>query len=204
MRKMLFLILLPFLSTALQAQQMERLFMLAPDTVLPLLTENDRFELVEYAKARMKSRVSNQLDGESVLKEITPDYLLLCPTKLSTMQMKLLPTSNDTIICVVNSVKIEAEDSRVAFFDSRWNRLHDDSCFTFPPIKEFFSPSDTIDKYVNMCDIYLVSLRLSPDENHIVAEYTMPSYMNKRDAAVVAPLLRKLVYRWNGKSFVRE
>jgi hypothetical protein len=30
----------------------------------------------------------------------------------------------------------------------------------------------------------------------------MPAYMNVDDAAKVKPLLRKLVYRWNGERFV--
>ena len=46
------------------------------------------------------------------------------------------------------------------------------------------------------------SLALSAGDNTLVAEYTMPAYMNVDDAAKVKPLLRKLVYRWNGERFV--
>jgi hypothetical protein len=32
----------------------------------------------------------------------------------------------------------------------------------------------------------------------------MPDYMSSDDAAKVRALLRRIVYRWNGSSFVRE
>lgn len=203
MKKILLLFfLLSVSSLPVCSQMMERLFMAAPDSVVPLLDENDRFELVEYAKAGMKSRVSNRLEDESVLKEIGTDYLFLQTTGISSMQMKLLPVGSDTVICVVNSVKVEAEDSRVAFFDSKWNRFPGDRLFKSPSIREFFQPSDTVGQYVDMCDIYLVSLRLNANDNTLVAEYTMPDYMGAEDAALVRPLLRKLVYRWDGTRFV--
>lgn len=203
MKKILLLFfLLSVSSLPVCSQMMERLFMAAPDSVVPLLDENDRFELVEYAKAGMKSRVSNRLEDESVLKEIGTDYLFLQTTAISSMQMKLLPLGSDTVICVVNSVKVEAEDSRVAFFDSKWNRIPGDRFFKSPSIREFFQPSDTVGEYVDMCDIYLVSLRLNANDNTLVAEYTMPDYMGAEDAALVRPLLRKLVYRWDGTRFV--
>jgi hypothetical protein len=74
--------------------------------------------------------------------------------------------------------------------------------FTFPSIDEFFTSGAS--GYSDMCDIYLVSLTLSPVDNTLVAEYTMPAYMSMEDAEKVKPLLRKLVYRWNGVRYVIE
>ena len=57
---------------------------------------------------------------------------------------------------------------------------------------------------MGLCDIYLVKLTLSPTEETMVAEYTMPHYMNDSDAKAVQPLLRPVVYRWQGGVFVKE
>lgn len=204
MRKLLFFVILLFggAMTMASAQDMRTIFLNAPDKIFPLLTGNDRADLVDFIEADMKAKVSNRLDGASELHELGRDYLMLATTASSTMQMKLLPVKDDTIICVVKTVKAEAADSRICFYDKEWNPIDTGSKFSFPSIVDFFT-SDA-DELVDMCDIYLVSLTLSAADNSLVAEYTMPAYMNVDDAKRVKPLLRKLTYRWNGERFVIE
>ena len=204
MRKLLFLIMLVFggASTVASAQDMRDVFLNAPDKIFPLLTGNDRADLVDFIEAGMTAKVSNRLDGTSELHELGHDYLMLATTASSTMQMKLLPVKGDTIICVVKTLKAEAADSRICFYDKEWNMLNAGEMFSFPSISDFFT-SDA-DEYLDVCDIYLVSLTLSATDNSLVAEYTMPAYMNVDDAKRVKPLLRKLAYRWDGERFVIE
>lgn len=73
-----------------------------------------------------------------------------------------------------------------------------------PGVADFFAPTDSLSYYLSLCDIYLVKLTLSPTEETMVAEYTMPLYMNDSDAKAVQPLLRPVVYRWQGGVFVKE
>lgn len=206
MMKYIYICLLLMLGapSAVGAQSFREMYLDTPDSVMPLLTRLDRSDFIEYLKAGMKARVTNRLDCESVLKELTGNYLFLQTTPSSSMQMKMLPYGGDSIMCVVNSVRAEVEDSRMAFFDRGWRRLDSDAFFKAPAIRDFFVVSDTVGRYVDKCDIYLVSLKLNAADNTLVAEYTMPGYMNREDAAVVTPLLRSLVYRWNGSSFVIE
>ena len=204
MRKLLFFVILLFggAMTMASAQDMRTIFLNAPDKIFPLLTGNDRADLVDFIEADMRAKVSNRLDGASELHELGNDYLLLATTASSTMQMKLLPLNGDTIICVVKTVKAEAADSRICFYDKEWNPIDTGSMFSFPSIVDFFTSAT--DEFVDVCDIYLVSLTLSAADNSLVAEYTMPAYMNVDDAKRVKPLLRKLTYRWNGERFVIE
>ena len=203
--KKLFLIL-SFVCAALcvSAQNMRAVFLDAPEWVFPLLTKNCRADLVDFIEAGMKAQVNNKLDGVSVLEELDDDYLNLSTTASSSVQLKLLPVNGDSIICVVRTVKAEAADSRIYFYDRSWNLLNADGKFQTPSIRDFFiSPSDA-DELVDICDIYLVAFALSADNETLVAEYTMPAYMNIDDAKKVALLLRKLTYRWNGERFVIE
>ena len=204
MRKLLFFIMLVLggASTVASAQDMRAVFLNAPDKIFPLLTGNDRADLVDFIEAGMTAKVSNRLDGASELHELGHDYLMLATTASSTMQMKLLPVKGDTIICVVKTLKAEAADSRICFYDKEWNMLNADEMFCFPSIGDFFT-SDA-DGCMDICDIYLVSLTLSATDNSLVAEYTMPAYMSVDDAKRVKPLLRKLTYLWNGERFVIE
>ena len=204
MRKLLFIVLL-FLCGHAAAQNMRSLFLEAPDSVFPLLAKSVRTELVEFAGAGMRYPLENSLGGKSVLEVLTDDYMLLHSTASSKVQVKKLPYGGSFLICVVNTLYAEAASSRVAFFDSSWRRMDTSRLFSYPSIRDFFTPSATgIEAAVEMCDIYLVSLLLDKDNSTMVAEYTMPAYMEKGDAEKVLPLLQKIVYRWENGMFLKE
>jgi hypothetical protein len=203
MKKILLtLLLLCGLQIAVPAQDMRTLFMSAPDAVLPLLPASLRADCVDFAEAGMSYPVTNALGGKSTLKVLKDDYLFLQSSGISTVAMKVLPYGDSFVVCVVNTVSAEASDSRIAFYDSGWKKLDAGSFFTAPSIRDFFNSPD--EKLLDICDIYLVSLDLSATENTLVAEYTMPDYMNSDDAEKVRALLSRIVYRWNGSAFVRE
>ena len=202
-RVVLFMVLLAAVS--LQAQQvrdMRGVFSSAPQSLFPLLTANCRADMLDYIDAGMAAKVINKLDGVSVLERIDDDYLLLASTASSTIQMKLLPCSGGEIVCVVNTVKAEAADSRISFYDSKWNLLDCSAYFDFPSISDFLMSQDG--RVLDVCDIALVSLTLNADDCTLTAEYTMPEYMNSNDVEKVRASLRKIVYSWNGNRFVKD
>lgn len=183
------------------AQNLRELFVNMPTELLPLLRENDRLDLIDLYDAKMNIQVTNRLDGKSTIKELTGDYLLLSLSPSSSMQMKMLPSHNgDTLLCVVNTVTAEAADSRIRLYTKDWQPV-DEVFFTPPSIADFFTPSDSVDELLDLADIYLVELKLSAEDNTLVAEYTVPQYMTKEDAERVLPFLRKRVYVWDGKKF---
>lgn len=204
MRKfnIIFSLLLLLTTSAAMAQDMPQLFVEAPDTVLPLLTRNNRADCIDFLDAKMRARVTNRLDGRSELLSISDDFLELRNSESSMVQMKLLPFAEDTIIAVVRSVCAEACDSRLSFYNKDWSPAK--ATFSRPPIKDFFIATDSLDYFMARCDIYLVHLSLSPVDNVMTADYTMPQYMSEEDSALVAPKLRTLRYRWNGARFVKE
>lgn len=201
-RILLTLSILCSLAFAAPAQNIRTLFIEAPDSVFLLLPRNARADCVDFADAGMVYPVTNLLNGKSVLKELDDDYLLLQSTASSTVEMKLLPYGESFLICVVKSVFAEAADSRISFFDNTWRRVDAGKIFTAPEIKDFIVDKEC--RLLDKCDIYLVSLKLDAADNTLVAEYTMPDYMSSEDASEVRPLLRKIVYRWNGVGFVME
>lgn len=184
-----------------QAQDLRALFIEMPDTLLPLLTDNDRRDMIDFWDARMSTSVVNRLDGKSRITALTDDFLSVELSRSSSMQIKMLNVEGgDTLLCIVNTVGAEAYDSRIHFYNSRWERV-DGLKFAMPSIVDFFFPSDSVDKALAVSDIYLVKLSLSADSDSLKAEYTMPLYMSRSDSARVAPQLRPLYYRWTGKRF---
>lgn len=198
------LILLLGIQAISSAQDMRTLFVEAPDSLFPLIPRNLRADCIDFIDAGMKYAVTNKLDGKSTLVELGDDYISLETTAVSSVEMKKLPAGDSFVICVVNTVRAEAADSRVAFFDCAWRRLEGGELFEAPAIRDFFTSQSAADELADICDIYLVSLKLDATDNVLVAEYTMPSYMTADDAGKVLPDLRKIRYVWDGKRFVME
>lgn len=188
------------------AQNMRTLFVGMPDSIIPLLTETNRADCVDFIDAGMRAQVSNRLNGKSELLQLTDDYLKLKMSSHSTLEMKLLPRiEGDTLICIIRSVCAEACNSIVSFYTKEWKECRGGSAyFEYPQIKDFFTASDSLDRMLDIADIYLVELRLSPSGRDIEATYTMPAYMSKSDSAYVSKSLHKIVYRWDGKRFLRQ
>ena len=198
------LLLMLLLCSSMSAQSLREMFVKMPTELLPLLKQNDRLDLIDLYDAKMSAPVTNRLDGKSRLKELTGDYLLLSLSASSSMQIKMLPTQNgDTLLCVVNTVLAEAADSRINFYGKDWQPV-DGKLFDSPAIADFLLPSDSVNEVLEFADIYLVELRLSSDDNTLVAEYTQPRYMSKEEKERIMPLLRKISYEWNGISFQRN
>ena len=202
------------------AQSMRTLFVEMPDSLMPLLTKNNREDCVDFIDAGMQARVTNRLDSKSELLKFTPDYLYLKTSSSGYMQMKMLPAEGDTILCVVNTVCAEACDSRIAFYTRDWQPLDGSRYFKKPLISDFFLCVDSIastnyeekkepyaeslDALLEIADIYLVHLTLSDRDNNLSAEYTMPRYMLQGDSARVVPNLRKLSYEWTASGFEKK
>ena len=76
------------------AQDMRTLLVAMPDSILPLLTKNNRMDCVDFVDSKMKAEVKNRLGEVSELKVLTKDYLLLQMTSQSTVEMKLLSVND--------------------------------------------------------------------------------------------------------------
>lgn len=205
--KKLFLILSLLVSNSaiVEAQDICSLFVEMPDSLMPLLTTNDRRDCIDFVDAKMRAVVTNRLDGKSEMTYLGDNLISLKSSGSTTMQMKLLPfNGNDTLICIVNTACAEACSSRIAFYDKKWGVVDGDGIFEYPRIIDFFHSSDSVERYINLADIYLVKLTFSESDDSLRAEYTMPSYMTADDSTRVAPMLRTISYGWNGKCFVNE
>lgn len=127
------------------AQDMRTLLVAMPDSILPLLTKNNRMDCVDFVDSKMKAEVKNRLGEVSELKVLTKDYLLLQMTSQSTVEMKLLSVNDSAkVVCVVRTVCAPVCDSAVEFYDISWKRLKTADYIACPPVDSFFrNPAQT-------------------------------------------------------------
>ena len=98
-----------------QAQLTVRdIFAAAPDSIFPLMTQNNRLDCLDFKENNMQARVRNLLDTYTEMTDLTPFYLRIQMTERSTAQLRLLSAS-DSIFCLINTYWGPHPDSHIKF-----------------------------------------------------------------------------------------
>lgn len=72
-----------------QAQTMKEVWTSMPDSVMTLLTRNNRLDCLDYWEAGQEGRVANRLDGEVKILFLSDDSLSVSDTGVSRYEMRL-------------------------------------------------------------------------------------------------------------------
>ena len=111
------------------AQTMPNLLRTMPDSIIPLLSHNDRLDFLDYAAAGTNAELTNRLSGKSKLLTLTDDFAHWQLTTHSDLQLKLLPHDNGHIVCLVSTVVVDSlPDSHLRFYTTDWEPLPASTC----------------------------------------------------------------------------
>lgn len=198
-------LLLVVLHQTVARTPMRQWLMLMPDSVMPLLTKNDRLDFIDFYDAQMAAVVTNRMDGKSRMDVLTDDFVRINYTQASDVEMKLLPINDSTdVLCMVTTVKAAVSDSRIAFFDAQWQPLSVASYLTEPSMEDFRSSlqNDSVEWAWSKVDIFFRTYALCAERTELLSVFTATDYLSEDERAEVAPYVRQepLLYRWiNGK-----
>lgn len=210
MNKIIITTLFFFFLIGLKAQDMATLFSDMPDSYLPQLETAWRKDLVDLYNSGKEARLQNMIGGNSELKKLTTDYLLLQTTEKSTVEMKLFPLVNNTrIICVVSTVYGPVPDSRVTFYSTDWEPLDAEGMFV--PATAGWFVRDAVDKqspgYLDAMarlDMELIHYQLNPETLTLTATYTTPQYLSEEEREKVISFIKEepKMYTWDKYRFI--
>ena len=195
------------------AQQAKQYFVSMPDTILPLLTEINRADCIDFLESNMRAIVTNRLDGKSEMTKLTDNYIAIKLSEQSSWQMKVLALNDSTqVICTVFTACAPACDSHIKFYTTQWESLSlADYIQTMPTLSDYLPQLNETDydiqtlNAVKQADLLLIKMQLSADDNTLVCSFDTPQYMEKSAVQKLTPLLQKpIVYNWNSGKFVRK
>ena len=190
-----------------RAQELRSLFVAMPDSVLPLLTKNNRMDCIDFLDSNMKAEVKNRFNKTSELKVLTKDYLELQLTSQSSVEMKLLPMNDSVkVVCMVHTVCGPVCDSEITFYDTQWKQLPSKNFITLPEVDRFYYLNTNEESYATVrkaADMYLMKANLSSEASTLTFIYTTPEYLSKEDREKLELYLRKepIVYQWGEGRF---
>ena len=200
MKRFLPLIITLALGQALQAQKMRDVFAAMPDSVLGIMTKNNRLDCIDFIENDMEAKVRNRFDGFSVLKALTVDYLDLQLTPNCRVEMKLLP-AEDTLnyICVARTYSGPVTETKVTLYAPDWNVLPEEKWIPFPAYASV--DKEEVSRLQHLQDMRFVTASLQPDDMRLTF-VLQPGEVDKEEAERMKKVLRPVVYEWQGKRFV--
>lgn len=167
-------------------------------TVFTLLPKNTRLDMLDYYDNGQKKLMPNVMTSDitdgtgSRLVEVTQDKIIVEMSSKSEITIELLYVSKrDTIICVVNTVKLPSLDSRIDFYDTSWNKLNADKIFQVPVADDFFVAGCGEDEKTD-------ALRALP---FFVSSYSIEKNEAGKTRLVVTPQVEKIYSKEEWKRF---
>jgi hypothetical protein len=200
------LILLFFLSlsTIVEAQQVGDLFKAMPPELLPGVSEgNKTMLLVDSGKTTVPYPL-----GEIVKEAYGNDYLRLQTSKIGTLQLKLLPVSEDSVVvCLIKTVCGNVCDSHISFYTSEWKKLDKEAFLPTISAEIFLNSSQKKsknDKYaVSLPDIYPISASFSETGTDLTLRFHYEDRLTDEQVQKLKPLLKgdSVVLKWDHATF---
>jgi hypothetical protein len=178
-----------------------------PDSILPLLTKNDRLDFVDYLDSNMKAEVTNKLGGKSEMTTISEDYAHIAMSESSEVALKILKRESDSIICIVHTHKSQASDSYLKFYTKDWTELPTNNFIRIPNAKDFLTINDTIspserENIINKIDAAFIKAELQKESTSLTLTLTSPLYMSEENRKSTAPFIKETItLKWTGKRF---
>ena len=198
----LFVAILP-----MSAQTLTEAWTSMPDSLLPHLEQASRARLIELANAGLTAEVDNKLHGKSRLDTLCQNFLQLTVSEGQTVQMKLLPTrqaegqGRDSVICLVQTFKGPAAESRVRVFTRQWALLSD-TCYREKSllVKPDTLSADSYQQLLERIPLVMWEATLQADSDELLLTPSLP-LMFVEEKEKMKPLLLQRNLKWNGEIF---
>ena len=184
-------------------------FVNMPKEMLDLIDKPLRLDMLDYWDADSVAKVKNNMEGRSWLTAVTPDFLEVHLTDVSTCQIKILPSSKYGCV-VATAYTIEGEggagDTSLYFYDTKMSRLPENKLIRLPEVKDFILiPKGISSKPSAIAELIpypTVKFSFSPETTVLSAQLTVGKYMDKESFETVSPCLRRdAEYLWNGSQY---
>lgn len=176
-------------------------FASAPASVYPLLDSNTRLDMIDYFKSGMSTPSANALKGRSAITSLSDKELTVRMTDSSTSQLIVM---SPDLVAVISTVATPGLDSKIAFYDSKWNQLPATKYFDAPGIDGWLTAEGKkhADEVAMQVPFMLASYNYDSQTGVLTATNNLDKFLDSDIYSMIAPYLKpSILYSWNGKKF---
>ena len=202
MKRFLFGLCLAAMPVTMMAQQVRKMWVNMPTSIVGSLEKSTRQELLDLKEMKKKAVISGPLGEECSIDTLTADYLSARLSDVSTLQMKMLPTpSGDSLLCLVHTYAGPLPESSISFYTPDWKALPMPSMHLDVDLQRPDTMTqDDFSKLQALFDPKLISFTLSPSNKDLVVALS-PVIISEEEKAHVKALILQRKLNWNGKTF---
>lgn len=166
--------------TARTSYTVDRFFAGAPLEVIDMLRPSTRLDMIDYyVQADSALNAPDALGGSSHIVTLTPDYMKVAVSPVSTLELKMLPYKKENIVMSLYTVGGDsiAKDTRIDFYDLDFKQLPGEKFLKAPSAESFFNikDSDISESDLNeWMSFQTVEYSTGPDDTPLTATLTTP------------------------------
>lgn len=181
-------------------------FVEIPVKTLDLLSKSVRMDMLDYYEADSLYWAPNAMEGLSRLDTVTPRYLKVTLTPVSTLALQVLGGGKNELIVSVYTVgdTVQAKDSDIRFYNASMQELPRNKFFSLPKVSDFFNCKDRkqMEEIEALVPFPTIEYTLRPDGNTMEARLTVGEFMSREDYDKVKSCLKThITYVWTGKKY---
>ncbi len=109
--------------TARDAGSAQWYFAMAPDDVLPLLPVNTRLDMLDYYNSGVSRPSRDAAGGRAIVTGSSSRRVTFETGDTCSYELAVFTAGSDTIVALVETIRYPMQDSRIAWYDSRWRPI---------------------------------------------------------------------------------
>ena len=207
------LITVSFLIIGIQlihSQNISDVFLKMPTSIAPTLSDQQRFEMLEYYKSNKSDSTRNRFGNyvRVMYLDTINQHLIAKTTENNLIEIKLFKTLEaEVLVGVINSVLSSVEVSNIQFYDLNWHVSKIQ--FQIPNTAKWFKSNvlDSIHKnqnwLKNIAEQKFVKLEFSKTNSQIIVSNQILNFVTKENRKELIGLMdnEPMVYELNGNEW---
>ena len=192
-----------------KSADIKNLFVEMPDSIMPLLVKNNRLDMLDYMDIGMSAKVKNKLGGESEMTLLKDDMISISMTDVTEYDIKLFYGKDSLVtIAVIETVKGGYSDSNISFYNTKWEKLNTTNLIKMPVLEDFINKkslrNEENKKLLDELIYRMFVVDVAPDTNTLSVAFSSAEYIIDEDVRNSIFARYSIIYRWNGKKFIRQ
>ncbi len=155
----------------------------AADTAFPILGAATRLDMLDYARSGLATPSNNLQDGVARITSVTDGSIHLTPAAGVSASLDVLASGRDTVLMVIETLPLPQKDSRITFYDTRWQKLAKQP-FEMPTLRDWLPAGDkaALAQAYDEIPFMLAEAAYDPDTRILTLSNTLGGYFAEGDA----------------------
>jgi hypothetical protein len=180
----------------LSAQNIEKIYVDMPDVLNPVLSKQNRLELLEYHKAGQGDSVLNRFGKQShlVTLDTLNNLLVIKNTASSIFELKIFRwNENEKVFGIIRTLCAPVCHSTVEFYNSGWNSIS--MQFSAPKTIQWLNEKKISESAIdvvwvkNVLNNNFIELSFSRENDAIIAQNNTLQFLSENERKQISPLL---------------